>query len=136
MNDEQLKLARELAAHPKFEWRYGMLPEYERAPFVWSAKLDRVDEDGWNPQYCDSIALPNGWPDAKREAWPDLIDDATGGVLWAMAGKPCLFVDPGNKSVVIQYADTDGVSMPVIGTTLAGACARALMAQWAREVTP
>jgi hypothetical protein len=126
VNEKQLKLARELAAHPRFEWRHGMLPEYERAHFVWSAKLDRVDEDGWNPQYCDSIALPNGWPDAKREAWPDITDDATGGVLWALAGKPAVVPCECGDVIVEEHA----------GTTLAEACTRLLLAQWAREVTP
>lgn len=128
MNDEQTKLARELAGHPRFEWRAGMKPcAAELAAFVW--KLDRVEEDGWKPQHCDDIALPQGWPDTKREAWPDLTDDATGGVLWAMAGSP--HVAPALRGVrCIDHG------AGFTADTLAEACARLLLAQWARKVTP
>lgn len=131
MNDEQLDLARRLAAHPRFQWRRGAQPVYEPAPFVWG-RLDRVEEDGWNPQHCDDIALPDGWPDAKREAYPDLTDAATGGVLLDVLG-------PG-WTVITRIGKVDahptGCAGPpgVSGATVAEACARALLAEW--EATP
>ena len=128
MNDEQKELARRLAAHPRWVWRRGVQPEYSLAPFVW--RCERVEEDGWNPQHCDDIALPDGWPGAKREAWPDLTDAATGGVLLDMLGA-------GRCVVRDRYLDGVGDEWTVgrgnhggRGTTLAEACARALLAEW------
>ena len=131
MTPDQLDLARRLAAHPRFVWRRGAQPVYEPAPFVWG-RLDRVEEDGWNPQHCDYIALPNGWPDAKREAYPDLTDAATGGVLLDMVR--ALFVE------VEMSMNKDGFGLNCwrsfgrlvgfTGATLAEACARALLAEW------
>lgn len=139
MNDEQIKLARELAKHPRWVWRAGVQPcATELAPYVWG-KLGRVEEGGWVPQYCDDIALPHGWPDARREAWPDLTDDATGGALLGMlgAGWTCEHrTPPSGASEWLIYRrghlEDCGVHF---GSTLAEACARALLAQWAREVT-
>lgn len=129
MNPEQLDLARRLAAHPRFQWRRGMAALYDPAPYCHGA--DRIDEDGWRPEHCDYIALPNGWPDAKREAWPDLTDAATGGVLWGMAGMPG--VGPCRAGMVTVSQWTRGEKprlLPYDGATLAEACARALLAEW------
>lgn len=133
MNDEQIKLAKELATHPRWVWRAGVQPcATKLAPYVWG-KLGRVEEDGWVPQYCDDIALPEGWPYARREAWPDLTDDATGGVLWAMVGKPRVAWYSGlGERGACRVRDDGGREFD--GTTLAEACARLLLAQWAREV--
>ena len=111
---------------------------YEPAPFVWG-RLERVEEDGWNPQHCDDIARPNGWPDAKREAWPDLTDAATGGVLWEMAGMPPIHVarnSAGVAHVWVVPLTVDPSKWPA-SATLAEACARALLAEWgATPATP
>jgi hypothetical protein len=135
MNDEQLKLARELAANPKFEWRAGMLAR-ERSPtgnwqpgdYVWrivdgEPDLSAVTSEG------DLHEAPM-MPAAFERAIPDLDDDATGGVLWAMAGRPSLTAQSWGY---VRCADAlDGFT----GKSLAEACARLLLAQWAREVTP
>lgn len=134
MNDEQKELARRLAAHPRWVWRRGVLPVYECAPYVW--RHERVEEDGWNPQYCDDIAMPNGWPDAKREAWPDLTDAATGGVLAGMLGPGWVFeccTSSGGatkwKAYLRGYILAKDAAVHC-GATLAEACARALLAKW------
>jgi hypothetical protein len=133
MNDEQMKVARELAGHSRFEWRAGMKPcAAELALFVW--KLDRVEEDGWNPQHCDDIALPQGWPDAKREAWPDLTDDATGGVLLGMLGDWWAVRIVKGGVTVRPSGQGERSHLSRSGATLAEACARVLLAAWAREV--
>lgn len=119
MTDEQRDLARRLAAHPRWVWRRGVLALFEPAPYCYGEL--RIEEDGWTPTWCDDIAQPNGWPDVKRVAWPDLTDAATGGVLWEMAGR--LEVTATKESVRVGLHDATG-------STLAEACARALLAEW------
>jgi hypothetical protein len=145
VNDEQTKLARELAAHPKFEWQAGMLAR-ERSPtgnwqpgdYVWrivdgEPDLSAVTSEG------DLHEAPM-MPAAFERAIPDLTDDATGGVLWAMAGSPLVVSASTFGSVLLQHASmsTDGgKTAPVFeGGSLAEACARLLLAQWARGVAP
>jgi len=132
MNDEQLKLARELAGHPTFKWQAGMLAR-ERSPtgnwqpgdYEWrivdgEPDLSAVTSEG------DLDEAPN-MPSAFARAVPDLTDDATGGVLWAMAGGP--HVHPALRGVrCIDHG------AGFTADTLAEACARLLLAQWAREV--
>ncbi len=109
MNDEQMKLARELAGHPNFSGRRGMCIVNGRFPLF-------VMGDGVGYR-----GLMGGVP--------DLTDDATGGVLWAMAGGP--HVAPALRGVrCIDHG------AGFTADTLAEACARLLLAQWAREVTP
>jgi hypothetical protein len=128
MNDEQLKLSRELAAHPRFEWQAGMLAR-EQSPtgnwqpgdYVWrivdgDPDLSAVTSEG------DLHEAPM-MPAAFERAIPDLTDDATGGVLWAMAGKPAVVPCECGDVIVEEHT----------GKTLAEACARLLLAQWARE---
>lgn len=56
---------------------------------------------------------------------PDLTDAATGGVLWEMAGRPTIPI--ADERIVLM----EGPGEPVYrGTTLAEACARALLAEW------
>lgn len=134
MNEQQLIVARELADHLNFTWRKGLLPVYECAPYVW--RHERVEEDGWNPQYCDDIAMPDGWPDVKREAWPDLTDAGTGGVLWEMTGRPSISVRHG-KIAALYVGDAGEPThccIGLVGDTLGEACARLWLRQQAKAV--
>lgn len=127
MNPDQLDLARRLAAHPRFEWRSGMRAMYDPAPFCYGT--DRIDEDGWRPDHCDYIGRPDGWPDAKREAWPDLTDAATGGVLLDVLRPGYLEYFPEEHIWLTRKKPAPDAPYHV-GKALAEACARALLAEW------
>lgn len=137
MNDEQLDLARRLAAHPKFKWQPGMLAR-ERSPsgnwqpgdYEWrivdgEPDLSAVTSEG-DIQQAQNMPIGFAW------AYPDLTDAATGGVLLDVLG-------PG-WTVITRIGKVDahptGCAGPpgVSGATVAEACARALLAEW--EATP
>ena len=135
MNDEQRDLARRLAAHPRFEWRDGM------------AALEDPPSSNWQPGDREwriitgapdlSAVTAEGdvheapyMPSTFARAVPDLTDAATGGVLLDMLGA-------GRCVVRDRYLDGVGDEWTVgrgnhggRGTTLAEACARALLAEW------
>ena len=131
MNDEQLDLARRLAAHPRFELRAGMrLLDHETPWVVLSVRDGRVtfamDEVTDLPI---NLALSSG----DRL---DLTDAATGGVLLDMLGSGYLVErfspEVGVPWSVRRYDFDDGPFY--VGKSLAEACARALLAEW--ETTP
>ncbi len=149
MNDEQMKVARELAGHPRFEFRDGMRHTDTR-PYVrgYGGPYTGRCEDAGDAEYLNLTR--NDWKEYGQEhqKLPDLTDDATGGVLLGMVGK-------GHN--VEHYGGVTGASVWIVrerghewaarngphgfppnhcGATLAEACARLLLAQWAREVTP
>jgi len=111
MNDEQLKLARELAGHPNFSGRRGMCIVSGRFPLF-------VMGDGVG--YRDLMG-----------GVPDLTDDATGGVLLGMlgAGWTCEHCEAANGASVWHVYPRGHTKPPEthFGVTLAEACARALL---------
>jgi len=134
MNEEQTKLAKQLAAHPRFEWRAGMRPVFIPSPFVWS--IDRVAEDGWRPSSCDDIQLDGGYPDGKREAWPDLRDDATAGCLLVMLsripdGIHARLVDGLAKVVWVSEAGNECLSLRL--KPIGEVAARTLLNVWGAQ---
>jgi hypothetical protein len=134
LNDEQMKVARELAGHSRFEWRPGMAARevllsgnWQPGDYRWRITSGAPDLAAVTSEH-DIHEAPY-MPSAFERAVPDLTDDATGGVLWAMAGRP--HVVPVLRGVrCIDYG------AGFTADTLAEACARLLLAQWAREVTP
>lgn len=152
MNEEQLRLARELAGHPKFKWQAGMLAR-ERSPtgnwqpgdYEWrivdgEPDLSAVTSEG------DLHEAPN-MPVGFVWAHPDLTDDATGGVLLGMLDDGHVAMGPEKVQrgsapaerlwIVKTYVAPGALGAPYcLGVTLAEACARVLLAVWAREVTP
>ncbi len=131
MNDEQMKLARELAGHSRFEWRPGMAARevslsgnWQPGDYRWRI-MDAAPDLAAVTSELDIHEAPY-MPSAFARAVPDLTDDATGGVLWAMAGRPAVVPCECGDVLVEEHR----------GATLAEACARLLSAQWAREVTP
>lgn len=142
MTPAQLQLARELAAHPRFQWRSGMLALYTRAPGSMDDGRKRLDTDDYNPTADYDIAR-NSDPDGVRRAWPDLTDAATGGVLWEMAGRPEVHYTYNGHGVRFfrvgpgpAHPNTERPNEPCgsgEGSTLAETCARALLAVWAAD---
>lgn len=127
MNPDQLDLARRLAAHPRFELRAGMrlLSDVVDPAIVVSVS------DGWVLFVIDDETLRLERDAATEEGdYLDLTDAATGGVLWEMAGRPLV----GPKGDGVTVAKSEPRFTPHDGATLAEACARALLAKWAREV--
>lgn len=115
MSPADLDLARELAAHPRWEWRAGMriVSRFDGA-LLWR----RAEGD---------LAIH---PDWGTEPVPDLDDPATAGVLLAMLppGR-WTWETMGGRHAVWNTDDIrpDRVSR---GPTLASAAARALLAAW------
>lgn len=123
MNDEQLDLARRLAAHPRFHPERGMVWHHNDA-----GRGVAVD-DGWGIPLVRECYENSGL--YREDGWvPDLTDAATGGVLWEMAGRPLV----GPKGGGVTVAQSEPRFTPYDGATLAEACARALLAEW--EATP
>jgi hypothetical protein len=135
MNDEQLEVARELAGHLRFEWRPGMVAVEGPASYGYDYRwritsgapdLAAVTSEG------DVHEAPT-MPAAFERAIPDITDDATGGVLWAMVGKP-LVVGVGESGFISIQDPTmptvDNATVTFGGGTLAEACARLLLAKW------
>lgn len=116
-------LARALVGLPGWRWRAGMrwiCPDPTEWHREWDLTVGRVLGD-------EGILGPIGAPVG---ALPDLDDEATGGCLLAMV----LALDPGasveslGREPVI-YVDTgDDSDTPCAGSTLARACAAALVA--------
>ena len=66
-------LAEQLAAHPRFEWRAGMVAK--RVGFLGGFRVGQVSLEGL--KRC------------PEQHYPDLDDPATHGVLWAMLCEAC-----------------------------------------------
>lgn len=144
MSPEQLDLARRLAAHRRFVWREGMAAR-ERSPtgnwqpgdYEWRILSGAPDVAAVTSE-GDMHEAPY-MPSAFAIAVPDLTDAATGGVLLDMLGPMHVVENIGVEFGVPAwrvrglYFD-DGPFY--VGNTLAEACARALLAEWATASTP
>lgn len=145
MNDEQTKLARELAAHPRFEWCPGMAARevslsgnWQPGDYRWRITSGAPDLAAVTSEH-DIHEAPY-MPSAFERAVPDFTDDATGGALLGVlgAGWTCEHREAANGASVWHVYPRGYQEPPEThyGATLAEACARALLARWAREVTP
>ena len=124
MNEDMLTTARQLAAHPDWEWRPGMRWCFPRGGRGISA-------EDLNAHGCDAgrvLAEEEGWgaAGAPDGAVPDLTDDATGGTLMGallpLISQPHIHVSTSGKCRL--YADQGWWA----GTTLAHAAAKAWLA--------
>lgn len=132
MNDEQRDLARRLAAHPRFEWRPGMLAledpslgNWQPGDYRWRIITGAPDLAAVTAEH-DIHEAPY-MPYAFARAVPDLTDAATGGVLLGMLG-PGWSLDTNAAS--IELRGPCGKGGVYVGDSLAEACARALLDQW------
>lgn len=129
-------IARELAAHPRFEWLPGMLVCADAANPP-ARMVYRDDDEGHTFAVAERVQMlgrdpgVDAWSDDaySGEEVPDLADPATAGVLLA----ELLDLDP---SLHI-HRDGDGYLVHVapgvceyVGATLGEAVARALLAVW------
>lgn len=138
MNDEQLDLARRLAAHPRFEWREGMAARevsltgnWQPGDYGWRILSGAPDVAAVTSE-GDMHEVPY-MPSAFARAVPDLTDAATGGVLLDMLG------DRWRTHRLGCWAVSKGIEPDRtrhFGSTLAEACARALLAEWPTAPTP
>ena len=145
MNPDQLDLARRLAAHPRFEWRRGMAAlesspsgNWQPGDYEWRILSGAPDVAAVTSEH-DIHEAPY-MPSAFARAYPDLTDAATGGVLLEMLVQACgdgvgWFIKRAGTYTVTH--GTEKTSKPGLmrtkkatGTTLAEACARALLAEW------
>lgn len=132
MNPDQLDLARRLAAHPRFEWRPGMLALEDPPSSNWQPGDDQWRIVTGAPDLAavtsegDVHEAPY-MPNAFAQAVPDLTDAATGGVLWELAGKPQSATYPDETMVWTAIGVRAG------GATMAEACARLMLATWDGE---
>lgn len=110
MNPDQLDLARRLAASDEFVNRAAPIHPGR------SRSLDGM-----------KVILASDAPGSA--AIPDLTDDATGGVLLGMLGGGWIsYRSVTRASWSVRLAG--GESPEYLGTSLAEACARALLAEW------
>lgn len=131
VNDEQLDLARRLAAHPRFHPERGMVWHHNDA-----GRGVAVD-DGWGIPLVRECYENSGL--YREDGWvPDLTDAATGGVLLDMLGPNWNSNRTREWDEANDGPDRDrwfvwktaGMKVVYRGTTLAEACARALLAEW------
>ena len=137
MTPAQLDLARQLAALPGFRWGAGMLardPAHDyrsvrvlgAADWAHSEGVMRPTRTGFTVDYQ---MRQGGPPPLPSRAWlPDLTDDATGGVLLGWLAGMKLRPTAGRHSDGRWDVGLDFDSTWPTGTTLAEACARALVA--------
>ena len=150
MTEEQIEIARRLVACGQFYWTGGTLMAFRyEGEDEWMAI--RLDCDGWgeglgkdHSRMIEDSREEGG--DPMVDTIPDLADDATGGVLLGMLcsadGVVCVepqCVNPPWRtpsepawSVVVGIDDAGELSR-YEGSTLAEACARALLAVWGAE---
>lgn len=144
-------LARRLAAHPRFEWRVGMLAVWNHdetdndRPMVWRCSLKHSQ---WHQSpYVSCGPLGAGHLVDNPDSYPVLTDSATAGVLLGMlltaieerGGRGIMRMDSGKPWIIVNAAQEDPVDPwgPVIASakadTLGEAVARALLAVWGDE---
>ncbi len=132
MTPEQTELAKRLAAHPKFEWREGML--VEGRGYVVRTSPDHEDETPtcvWVPQW------PTSYEDVAGLV-PGLGDFATVGVLLGMlveasGGEPLAFEQRKGGWSGTEAGPTEWRCLPWVhrrSTGPGGVLAEALLAAW------
>lgn len=114
MSNEQTDIARRLVACEAFHW-----PE----------RLENVHQVSWGADFIRRTAGGMRVQGYGSERLPDLADPATGGILLGMLGDNCIevLVDRGGcrvKTTTLMLATYNE------GTTLAEACALALLSVW------
>ncbi len=124
MNDEQLKVSRLLTSNPRFVW----LPDLKLTNGFRVVSPTVAVSDPW-PDVVPGETRP--WLCDPSEWVLDLTSDATGGVLLGELGKGWR-VARFEEWTVIEGRRTGTIRRT--GSSLAEACARALLARWAREV--
>jgi len=119
----QVKLARALVALPSWRWEVGML-----------ARGSGYGRSGpWGTPWLTDLAerVTGGGPPHADNAYPDLTDAATGGVLLGMlpvVGTTVDWWDVLEGDTIVVYCRVcigDGL---YVGSTIGEACARALLA--------
>ena len=154
MTPEQIEIARALVAAEWWEWRAGMLTHTTApgglpscpagTPVRVHSDDEMMDLQAEGMIGCDCSEICDGQKTYIEDgryvykpcinptlppAIPDLTDAATGGVLLAMLMPRTIRPPrPGLPAWAVVAATTDGGAVTCHGTTLAEACARALLA--------
>lgn len=117
-----IDVAQNLCAHPRWQWRAGMLARgggwgcFSRTPWA-SWRSDQPER------------LGSGGPPYVDNAYPDLDDAATAGVLLGILAEACR-VHPTVTPRVDGGLSVGAMGSDHLGPTLGVAAARALLAVW------